>query len=68
MVSREPLGVHRWPDTLSEGVRIGSKCGYTGVSSYSRVVFQMAQNGQNGQIDRFWDTMEMVEICHISPI
>ena len=34
-----PMGVHRWPDTLSEGVRIGSTCGNAGVSSYSRVVF-----------------------------
>ena len=36
-------GIHRWPDTLSEGVRIGSKCGYTGVSSYSRLVFDMVK-------------------------
>ena len=62
MVSREPLGVHRWPDTLSEGVRIGSKCGYTGVSSYSRVVFQMVQNGQNGQIHRFQDMVQNGQI------
>ena len=38
-----PHGIHRWPDTLSEGVRIGSTCGNTGVSSYSRVVFQMSK-------------------------
>ena len=37
------LGVHRWPETLSEGVRIGAKCGYAGVSSYSRVVFWHAK-------------------------
>ena len=56
MVSRGPLGVHRWLDTLSEGVRIGVRCGKTGVSSYSRVVFWHAKmvqiHGFHGSGDR----------------
>ena len=58
MVPRMPLGVHRWPQTLSEGVRIGSKCGYTGVSSYSRVVFQMSKMAKLADFHGFWDSTD----------
>ena len=63
MVPRMPLGVHRWPDTLSEGVRIGSKCGYTGVSSYSRVVFQMSKMAKLADFHDIWDSMDMSKIA-----
>ena len=58
-----PLGIHRWPDTLSEGVRIGATCGNTGVSSYSRVVFQMSKMAKLADFHDIWESMDRSKIA-----
>ena len=62
MVSHVPLGVHRWPQILSEGVWIWSKCGYAVVSSYSRSCFGMPKWVQIMDSMDSMDSMDM-RIC-----
>ena len=63
MVSHIPLGVHRWPQMVPKGCQNRSKCGYTGVSSYSRVVFQMSKMAKLADFHDIWDSMDMSKIA-----
>ena len=63
MVSHHLMGVHRWLQMVPKGCQNRSKCGHTGVSSYSRVVSEMSKMAKLADFHDIWDSMDRSKIA-----